>query len=262
MMKKLFTLLLALVMALSLAACGGNDTPDASGSSGSGTSHQQEQPGNNGDGNNKEEKPDSDEWPLKDVPEWPGTEGVRWFHGNEENEFEISAQGNDDDLQTWIALLKDAGFVGYENAAKIHYIGNECSIYASAKDVGFRITITTEQEFTFGLPEELKGLFPEYVGDGTVVFMYAEEFYGDEDYEGTLGYYFNIYDETEEGSKEYLNALENAGFVNQYPDSKGNTGGEGHYFKEADGKRLGYQVSEYWSDGGNFAEIILTIYEG
>ena len=46
-----------------------------------------------------------------------------------------------------------------------------------------------------------------------------------------------------------INALEDAGFVDQYPDSKGNTGGERHYFKEADGSGSGCQVSEYWRKG-------------
>ena len=53
-MKKLFALLLAMMMVLSLAACGGNDTPDPSG----GTS-QQEQPSNTSGSGNEQSGNDS-----------------------------------------------------------------------------------------------------------------------------------------------------------------------------------------------------------
>lgn len=248
-MKKILALALALVMVLSLAACGSKD-PAPSGNGGTtdpGTSQQ-------GQTNTSAQK---DEWPLSTVPAWGG-ESVRWFYGTEKTIYEINAKGTDENYDAWISALKEAGFVGYRNEAKIQYYGKDCKVYASSRDGSYKIEIETEKKYVFGLPDEIKALFPEYKGDGTLMYLNTREF-SDDDYPGTIGYIFYVFDETETGSKEYLKALEAAGFTNDYPDSS-YTGGGGYYFKETDGKRLGYQVEEYWR-GEGYAEIILTVSE-
>lgn len=288
-MKKLFALLLAAVMVLSLAACSGggelskaakeiekitgkattvDDIKEAmeqlEAMSGKKVTAQdvvdftremyglmEDDPDNDGDDGDKD-TPDSDEWPLADVPAWPVTEDLFW--GTRGGNMEISVKGSESDLQTWAQNLKQAGFAGYVGNYDSGFLSSKYRLWVDNNNAGDGYVIEVripEDEVIFGLPDELKGLFPEYVGEGTLIYGW------DEDYDGMKAYYFDVYGETEEHCRDYIAALEAAGFVNQYPDST-YTGGGGYFFKEVDGKKLGYQVEEYWYDTG-YAEIVLTV---
>ncbi len=275
-MKKLLALLLALVLTLSLAACaGGNDLEAAAREieriTGEKTTAEDVKAAmedlealsgekvtaqdvvdftremyellDGDDSNDGDDEPDAEAWPLADIPQWPVAEGLSWNNYYGDDQTDIYVTGGPEEMETWLAELREVGFNGYFWGGKTLYYINE-NYQVSLDDRGaaegqYHLVIRSG-EMELGLPAELQGLFPDYNGDGAVIYG------GSEEYDGVTRYFFTVAGETEEGGQRYLQTLIDDGFVSEndgyYSDAAG------YYYKTVDGQQLGYESEEYWYD--------------
>ena len=197
----------------------------------------------------------SEEWPLPDIPAWGTADGLFW--SEEEGEYTISVQGGDAERTQWAAELEKAGFKGFDEQPDLHYYKDGYEVELDENYGGsYRITISKDRVQT-GLPEEIASLFPEYNGDGVLTFN------GKDEQDGVQYYTFSAMGETREGAARYVQALIDAGFTE---DDEGGyyEPPTGYYYKPAGGKKLGYQVEEYWYSwnedaGKGWGDVYLSI---
>ncbi len=188
-----------------------------------------------------EYEPEDDEWPYKDIPEWPVAEGLEWNNYYGEDRIDLYVKGGIDEMNLWLAELKKEGFGGY------FWEGDELKYYSEkywirlddrGADEGEYHLIITEGDMKIGFPDEIKSLFPDYNGDGMLLYG------GSEDYDGEIYYFFSALGETEEGGKRYLQKLKDLGFEDIYESYYNEP--EGYYYKTVNGKTIGYASEEYW----------------
>lgn len=288
-MKKLFALALALVMVLSLAACGGNDLQAAAREiekitgetttvddvkeameqlealSGEKVTAQDVVDFTRdmyelADGDWSDYEPEDKAWPFDDIPAWPVAEGLSYSEYS--GKLAVFVTGGEDEMNAWLEQLRGAGFNGYywSSQGEMEYYSDNHGIYLDddrSSEGEFCLMISTG-DMELGFPEEIQGLFPEYNGDGVLLFGGAEDFG-----EGEIGYMFTAVGETEAGGQRYLQALKDAGFQPKYEDSH-YYGAGGYYNKTEGGKTIGYASEEYWYEfddetGTGTADFSLTI---
>ena len=265
--KKLFLLLLVLVMMFSLIACGGK-APSGG----------KDQPEEKNDGEVTAEEmeeamevleelaedledyePADDEWPFRDIPEWPVAEGLNWGDYYGENQIDIFAKGSEDDMLAWVEALRGADFKGYYwGGDDLEFYIDNYWIYLDDRGTGdgeFHLVVRSG-DMELGFPEEIEGLFPAYNGDGALVYG------GSEEYDGEAYYFFSAVGETEEGGQRYLQALKDAGFASE--SDAPYSGAGGYYYKTEGGQRIGYASEEYWYEideatGTGWADFSLTV---
>lgn len=109
-MKKILALALALIMVLALAACGGNDTPDPSGSNDNTPSNSEQQPSNTPD--------ESFEWPDKaSAVKWTGTGkivGITEMVASAQGEVQIYIDAATlEEVGAYVEMLKGRGITYY-----------------------------------------------------------------------------------------------------------------------------------------------------
>ena len=189
-----------------------------------------------------EDEPESDEWPFKDIPEWPVAEELEWNNWYGEDRTDLYVKGGIDEMNSWLAELEKEGFGGY------FWEGDELEYYSEkyivrledrgAEEGKYHLVIT-ESDITLGYPDEIKDLFPSYNGDGVLLYGGCDE------YDGETYYMFNALGETKEGGLRFLQKLKDLGFED---DSGYYNEPEGYYYKTVDGKTLGYACEEYWYD--------------
>ena len=140
-MKRLVTFLLALMLVLSLAACGGNDTPDPSGSNDNTTSNSEQQSSSTSD-NDSEAVTVS--WKNADVKEYEAKDFAELTNGVPEpaGAYTIKAVtivmglafdfSTDEDADAYLQLLKDNGFTLAEEIYGIETYENATHPFNSA----------------------------------------------------------------------------------------------------------------------------------
>ena len=189
-----------------------------------------------------DDEPESDEWPFKDIPEWPVAEELEWNNWYGEDRTDLYVKGGIDEMNAWLAELEKEGFGGY------FWEGDELEYYSEKYTVrlddrgaeeGKYHLVITESDITLGYPDEIKSLFPSYNGDGVLLYGGCDE------YDGETYYMFNALGETKEGGLRFLQKLKDLGFE---ADSDYYREPEGYYYKTVDGKVLGYACEEYWYD--------------
>ena len=208
--------------------------------------------------NGEDDKPESDEWPFEDIPEWPVAEGLEWNNWYGDDRTDLYVKGGIDEMNAWLAELEKEGFGGY------FWAGDDLEYYSekyivrledrSAEEGEYHLVIS-KSDVTLGFPEEISSLFPPYNGDGVLVYG------GSEEYDGETYYMFNVVGETKEGGLRYLQKLKDLGFES---DSDYYREPEGYYYKTVNGKTLGYACEEYWymfddETQTGWADISLTV---
>ena len=287
-MKKLFALLLAAMMLLSLTACGGGEYAAAAKEIEAITGEKttasdvkeaiEQMSALSGEKMTAEEfveftrgmyalasgdwssyEPEDDEWPFDDIPEWPVAEGLNWEDYYGEDQIDIFAKGSEDDIKAWVEKLRADGFKGYYwGGDELEFYVDNYYIYLDDQGTGdgeFHLVIRSG-DMELGIPKELEDLFPAYNGDGALVYG------GMDEYDGEQYHYFMAVGETEEGGQRYLQVLKNAGFEpeNDYTYF----GAGGYYYKTEGGKQIGYASEEYWYEfddatGTGQADFSLTV---
>lgn len=203
-------------------------------------------------------EPADEEWPFNDIPEWPVTEGLSWANYYGENQIDLFVSGGEAEMDAWLKELRDIGFNGYFwEGDELDYYNNNYHIYLDdrAGEGEYHLVIRSG-DMELGFPAEIQGLFPDYNGDGVLLFS------GEEDYDGELCYFFNALGETEEGGQRYLQALKEAGF--ESGSDSYYSGAGGYYYKTAGGQKIGYASEEYWYEfdeetGTGWADFCLTV---
>ncbi len=143
-MKKLLALMLVMLLAFSLVACGNDDNPDPSNSDNPGTS----QTDNQGGGNNKQGK----KWPTDKVAAWSGSGKIVDVSDNSDytndytNYYIVDIDtATLDEFTAYIATLKSAGY-SYSSAEEEPTVGyNESDTFYSWNGTtadGSRVKIT------------------------------------------------------------------------------------------------------------------------
>ena len=288
-MKKLFALILALTVLLSLAACGGGDSElkeaarELEAITGEPVSVEEvkealadleEMTGEkvtveelieftrsmyalaNGDWTEGEQEDDG--WPFADIPAWPTTEGLQ-VYDYYEGQKNIFVTGGPEEMDAWLSSLRDVGFGGYfwDNEELEYFSMDYCiRLEDRGTEEGQYQLVISENDMTLGIPEEIADLFPAYNGDG--VLLYG----GSDEYDGETVYYFNALGETKEGGLRYLDTLKAAGFEDIYDSYYFPP--EGYYYKTEGGKTFGYAAEEYWYDFDDetqtgWADFCLTV---
>ncbi len=127
-MKKLFALLIALMLVLSLAACGDNNKPDAD-KNNPGTSQTDNQGGGNSN-NNTTDNGNNSEPPNTPADQWSNSKYAEYTNGIEEPSFNytikgvimdqlaINAEATLDEINAWKQDLLDAGFEEYREGER------------------------------------------------------------------------------------------------------------------------------------------------
>lgn len=287
-MKKFLALLLAAMMLLSLAACGGNEYDAAAKEIEEITGEKttaadvkeaikelEELSGEKmtaeefveftrsmyalASGDWDEYEPEDEAWPFADIPEWPVAEGLTWEDYYGENQIDVFAKGSEDDINAWVEDLRGAGFKGYYwGGDELEFYIDDYWIYLDDRGTGdgeFHLVIRSG-DMELGFPDEIEDLFPAYNGDGALVYG------GMEEYDGEKYYFFQAVGETEEGGKRYLQALKDMGFESESDSPYSGAGG--YYYKTQGGKRIGYASEEYWymfddATGTGQADFSLTV---
>ena len=185
-----------------------------------------------------------EEWPpLKDIPKWAESEAVSWNNYQNEDHYSILAGGSEEVLSDWIKALEDKGFKGFNAGYEAEYHTKNCSIYIdeheNSDDYNYYITIETNRENEIGFPDELKGVMPEYSGDGV---LFCVDTY--EESEDEIYYTFSVVGESDEGALRYIDTLLKEGFTEE--DAEYYNPPWGHYQKTEGGKKYMYMAEEYW----------------
>ena len=207
-------------------------------------------------------EPEDDEWPFDDLPAWPVAEGLDWADYYGDGQIDIFAKGTEEDLQSWLAQLREEGFKGYywSDDAELEFYREDYWIYLDDRGAGegeFHLVVRGGA-MELGFPEEIAHLFPAYNGDGALVYG------GMDEYDGEKYYYFNAVGETEEGGLRYLQTLIDAGFETE--DGDYYRAPEGYYYKTQGDLITGYAAEDYWymlddATGTGWADFCLTVEE-
>ena len=188
-------------------------------------------------------EPEDEDWPYKDIPEWPVAEGLNWADYYGEGQIDIFVTGGEDEMNEWLAELRKEGFKGYFwEGDELEYYSDNYWIYLEDRgaEEGQYHIVVREGDMELGYPEELEDYFPEYNGDGALLYG------GMDEYDGECYYYFSAIGETEEGALRYFNTLVEKGFETE--DGDYYSAPEGYYYKTVGGKTVGYVAEDYWYD--------------